>query len=334
LSTGLIALLDDIAALAKVAAATLDDAAAQSTKAASKAAGIVIDDAAVTPRYVVGFTADRELPIIGKIARGSLINKLIFILPAAILLSAVAPWIITPILMVGGAYLSMEGYHKVMDLVRPHDHHDDTPTEVEAKSAKEVEDRMVASATRTDFILSAEIMVIALSSIAVSAETGEATPIWLQAVILALVGVVMTVLVYGAVALIVKADDVGFAMARGHTGIGRAVGRGIVAGMPYFLSVLSHIGMVAMLWVGGGIVIHGLHVEHWWAWPEEASHGVAVAVGQMVPAMSGFLTWFVQAAIAAVVGLGIGAVVDPLVKYVISPLVAALRGKRGKPAAH
>ncbi len=334
MSTGLIALLDDIAALAKVAAATLDDAAAQSTKAASKAAGIVIDDAAVTPRYVVGFTADRELPIIARIARGSLINKLVFILPAAILLSAFAPWIITPILMLGGAYLCMEGYHKVKDLIVPHAPHGEAAEEPLAATSKEVEDRMVASATRTDFILSAEIMVIALSTISVSVETGERTPIWLQAVILALVGLVMTVIVYGAVALIVKADDVGYAMAeKGRLGATRTVGRGIVKGMPYFLTVLSHIGMVAMLWVGGGIIIHGLHVEHWWAWPEETIHAFAVGVGAAVPALSGFLAWFVQAGIAAVIGLAIGALVDPLVKYVIMPLVALAQGKKATPAS-
>ncbi|MFZ4122028.1 MAG: DUF808 domain-containing protein [Caulobacterales bacterium] len=320
MSTGLIALLDDIAALAKVAAATIDDAAGQSAKAASKAAGIVIDDAAVTPRYVVGFTADRELPIIAKIARGSLINKLLFILPAAIALSMLAQWSITPILMIGGAYLCMEGYHKVLDLIRPHAHHDDTPVEVEAKSAAEVEELMVASATRTDFILSAEIMVIALSTIS-QTSTGEPTPIWLQASILAIVGVVMTVLVYGAVALIVKADDVGMHLARGRSGFGRAVGRGIVTGMPFFLTVLSQIGMVAMLWVGGGIIIHGLHVEHWWAWPEETIHSLAVAIGQTVPAIKGLLTWFVQASIAAVIGLAIGALVDPLAKHLIGPAI-------------
>jgi predicted DNA repair protein MutK len=334
LSTGLIALLDDIAALAKVAAATLDDAAAQSTKAASKAAGIVIDDAAVTPRYVVGFTADRELPIIARIARGSLINKLVFILPAAILLSAFAPWIITPILMIGGGYLCMEGYHKVKDLFFPHEPHGEAEDAPLAATSKEVEDRMVTSATRTDFILSAEIMVIGLSTIAVSAETGERTPIWLQATILALVGVVMTVLVYGAVALIVKADDVGYAMAqKGRLAPTRAVGRRIVKGMPFFLAVLSHVGMVAMLWVGGGIIIHGLHVEHWWAWPEETIHGFAVAVGAALPALSGFLAWFVQAGISAVIGLGIGALVDPLAKYVITPLIAMAQGKKATPVS-
>jgi len=331
-STGLIALLDDIAALAKMAAATLDDAAAQSTKAASKAAGIVIDDAAVTPRYVVGFSADRELPIIARIAQGSLINKLVFILPAAILLSAFAPWSITPILMIGGGYLCMEGYHKVKDLLMPHAPSGEA-AEMLAATSKEVEDRMVTSATRTDFILSAEIMVIALSTIAVSAQTGERTPIWLQAVILALVGVVMTIVVYGAVALIVKADDVGYAMAqKGRTPVIRACGRGIVKGMPYFLSALSHVGMVAMLWVGGGIIIHGLHVAHWWAWPEETIHALAHGIGHAIPAMEGFIAWFVQAGLSAIIGLGVGALVDPLVKHVIVPLIALLRGAKPEPA--
>ena len=333
MSTGLIALLDDIATLAKVAAATIDDAAGQSAKAASKAAGIVIDDAAVTPRYVVGFSADREVPIIAKIARGSLKNKLLFILPAAIALSAFLPVAIPILLMVGGAYLCMEGYHKVLDLVHPHAKHEEASVESIAATPKEVEDRMVDSATRTDFILSAEIMVIALATIS-ETSSGEPTPIWLQAAILAVVGVCMTVIVYGAVALIVKADDFGVMLARGKTKALKPLGRAIVKGMPHFLKALSFIGMVAMLWVGGGIVVHELHVLHWWSWPEETLHAIAHAVGGAVPAVEGFLTWFTQASLAALVGLGIGALVDPLAKHVITPAVAAMTGKKPTAAAH
>jgi predicted DNA repair protein MutK len=330
LSTGLIALLDDIATLAKVAAATIDDAAAQSTKAASKAAGIVIDDAAVTPRYVVGFSADREVPIIAKIAKGSLKNKLLFILPAAIALSAFLPVAIPILLMVGGAYLCMEGFHKVMDLVRPHESHAEPTVEAVAATPKEVEDRMVESATRTDFILSAEIMVIALATIS-ETTSGEPTPIWLQAAILAVVGVCMTVIVYGAVALIVKADDFGVMLARGKNKSLKPLGRAIVKGMPHFLKALSFIGMIAMLWVGGGIVIHELHVLHWWSWPEETIHAIAHGVGHAAPPIEGVLTWFTQATLAALVGLGIGALVDPLARFVFTPAIAALTGK--KPAS-
>jgi uncharacterized protein len=315
LSSGLLALLDDVAAIAKIAAASLDDAAAQAAKAGSKAAGIVIDDAAVTPRYVVGFSPARELPIIAKIAKGSLKNKLLFLLPGALVLSLVAPWIITPLLMVGGAYLCLEGFEKVMDIVRPHDSHApgggyDDDHEIDM-TPKELEDAKVDSAIRTDFILSAEIMAITLSSVATS-------PLWLQGGVLAAVGVGMTVLVYGAVALIVKADDVGAAMALMGNGIVRAIGRGLVNGMPVFLKLLSWVGMVAMLWVGGGIVLHGLHVLGVHA-PEDLMHQVAKAVASFVPVASGFVAWLVSASISALVGLIIGAIVEPVAHKLLVP---------------
>jgi uncharacterized protein len=324
-SSGLLALLDDVAAIAKIAAASLDDAAAQAAKAGSKAmtkaAGIVIDDAAVTPRYVVGFAADRELPIVGKIALGSAKNKMLFLLPGALLMSYFAPWLITPLLMIGGAYLAMEGYEKVVDLF-PGDHsHDDdgdgVPDDV-GKSARELEDDKVASAIRTDFILSAEIMAITLSTVATAT-------IWIQAGVLAVVGLGMTAMVYGAVAIIVKADDVGAAMARTSYGVVRAIGRGIVIGMPIFLKILTYIGMVAMLWVGGGIITHGLH-ELGIHGPEETIIGIGKAAGAFVPAVSGFVAWFVGASISAVIGLIIGAVVAPLVHKLLLPGIAKVRG--------
>jgi uncharacterized protein len=325
-SSGLLALLDDVAAIAKIAAASLDDAAAQAAKAGSKAmtkaAGIVIDDAAVTPRYVVGFAADRELPIVAKIALGSAKNKMFFLLPGALLMSYFAPWLITPLLMIGGAYLAMEGYEKVVDLF-PGDHsHDDdgdgVPDDV-GKTARELEDDKVASAIRTDFILSAEIMAITLSTVATAT-------IWIQAGVLAVVGLGMTAMVYGAVAIIVKADDVGAAMARTSNGVVRAIGRGIVIGMPIFLKILTYIGMVAMLWVGGGIITHGLH-ELGIHGPEETIMGIGKAAGAFVPAISGFVAWFVGASISAVIGLIIGAVVAPLVHKLLLPAIAKVRGK-------
>jgi uncharacterized protein len=326
-SSGLLALLDDVAAIAKIAAVSLDDAAAQAAKAGSKAmtkaAGIVIDDAAVTPRYVVGFAADRELPIIAKIAMGSLKNKLLLILPGALVMSYFAPWLITPLLMVGGAYLAMEGYEKVVDLF-PGDHsHDDDGDGVDddiGKTPLELENDKVASAVRTDFILSAEIMAITLSTVA-------AATIWVQGGVLAVVGVGMTIMVYGAVAIIVKADDVGAAMARTGNGAVRAIGRGIVIGMPIFLKILTYIGMVAMLWVGGGIITHGLH-ELGIHGPEETIMGIGKSIGAYVPGMSGFIAWFVGASISAVIGLIIGAVVAPLVHKVMLPSIAKLRGKK------
>jgi predicted DNA repair protein MutK len=326
MSTGLVALLDDVAAIAKLAAASLDDAAAQAakagSKAASKAAGIVIDDAAVTPRYVVGFAADRELPIIGKIAFGSLKNKLLFLLPGALLLGLFAPWAITPLLMLGGAYLCLEGWHKVVDLWSPGrpdagSEADGLADDDEARTPEVVEAERVSSAIRTDFILSAEIMAITLATL-----TGLAP--WVQGVVLALVGLGMTVAVYGAVALIVKADDFGALLARTGNGAVRAVGRGIVLGMPLFLKVLSMIGMVAMLWVGGHIVIHGAY-ELGLKAPEQWAQDLTALARAATPVSPGLVAWGVRAAIDAVAGLGVGAVVAPLAGNVVGPVVGRLK---------
>lgn len=326
MSTGLIALLDDVAAIAKLAAASLDDAAAQAakagSKAASKAAGIVIDDAAVTPRYVVGFAADRELPIIGKIAFGSLKNKLLFLLPGALLLGFFAPWAITPLLMLGGAFLCLEGWHKVADLLGRGRHGaradaDGLSDDDEAKAPEVVEGERVSSAIRTDFILSAEIMAITLATL-----TGLAT--WVQGVVLGLVGLGMTVAVYGAVALIVKADDFGALLARTGNGAVRGLGRGIVLGMPLFLKVLSTVGMVAMLWVGGHIVIHGAY-ELGLKAPEQWVQGVTALARAATPVSPGFVAWVVRAAIDAVVGLAVGALVAPLAGKVLGPAVGRLK---------
>ena len=296
MATGLIALLDDIGALAKAAAASLDDAAAQADKAGSKAAGIVIDDAAVTPRYVVGFTADRELPVIGKIAGGSLRNKFFFILPAALLLSLGAPWLITPLLMIGGAYLCLEGYHKVHDLFHPRAH---SPQAKAGAESAETEAARVASAVRTDFILSTEIMAITLAGV-------SSSPVWLQAVVLAVVGFGMTVLVYGAVALIVKADDFGAHLAL-SPGPAQSLGRAIVKGMPPFLKILSWVGMLAMLWVGGGILVHGLH--------ELGVHGPEEFIKHLAHGLNAVLEWLVTAGIYAVIGLLAGAACDPIAAF-------------------
>jgi hypothetical protein len=293
---GLLALLDDVAAIAKVAAASLDDVAAQAAKAGSKAAGIVIDDAAVTPRYVVGFTADRELPIVGRIAWGSLKNKVLFLLPGALALNYFAPWAITPLLMAGGVYLCFEGYEKVHEMVaRPvADSGAVAPAETDPKA---LEDARVAGAIRTDIILSAEIMAITLASVAHS-------PFGTQAAVLAVVGLGITALVYGAVALIVKADDFGVALARRGGAIG-AIGVGIVKAMPRLLKGLSVVGMLAMLWVGGGIILHGF-AGFGLAGPEHAIEGVARGVAAVAPVAGGFLQWLVAAALAGLFGLAVG----------------------------
>lgn len=326
MSSGLLALLDDVAALAKVAAATLDDAAAQATKAGAKAAGIVIDDAAVTPRYVVGFSADRELPIIWKIAKGSLKNKMVFLLPGALALYFVAPWLITPLLMIGGAYLCIEGYEKVVDLFKRDDASDDTQNGATLSPSK-LEDEKVKSAIRTDFILSAEIMAITL---AVLTETIK--DIVTLAFVLGVVGIGMTALVYGAVAIIVKMDDWGAALAR-RGGATAGLGRAIVAGMPHFLRVLSLVGMVAMLWVGGGIIVHGLY-QLGFTWPETQIHHIAEAAAHAAAALAGLVNWAVTAGISAVIGLIIGALFAHPFHHYVLPLISRLRAGKTATTVH
>jgi predicted DNA repair protein MutK len=311
-SIGLIALLDDIAAIAKVAAASLDDVATQAVKAGAKAAGVVIDDTAVTPGYVIGFAAKRELPIVGKIAAGSLRNKLLILLPAALALSYFLPWVITPLLMIGGAYLCYEGAEKVYEAIAPHSAHaHEAKLETVALGETSLEDEKVASAVKTDFILSAEIMAISLASL-------PASNVWTQAFVLAVVGIGITVAVYGVVALIVKADDVGLALAKSTFALNRVFGRALVRGMPFFLTGLSIVGTAAMVWVGGGIVLHGLEVYG----PPAIHHaveGAGEAAAQALPAIGGVLHWAVVAAISGVLGLLIGGALLPVVEFVLAP---------------
>lgn len=313
MSVGLLALLDDVAGLVKVAAASLDDVAGQAAKAGVKAAGAVIDDAAVTPNYVQGFTADRELPIVGKIAWGSVKNKLLFLLPAALLLSFFAPWLITPLLMIGGAYLCYEGAEKVFHMLAPHEaEHHEASLEPAALNSQSLEDKKVAGAIQTDFILSAEIMTIILAAI-------EVPDFWTRAAILAVAGVGITIAVYGAVALIVKADDFGvFAARNGRTPIGRGFGRGLVVGMPYFMQVLSVVGTAAMTWVGGSIVAHGLY-EFGFNGPEMVIETAAHWAEHTFPAIAGFAGWFATAFVDFFFGLILGALLIPVVGYVIAP---------------
>jgi predicted DNA repair protein MutK len=309
MSGGLIALLDDVAAIAKVAAASLDDVAAQATKAGAKAAGIVIDDTAVTPRYVVGFAADRELPIIGKIALGSLKNKLLILLPGALALAFFAPWAITPLLMAGGLFLCFEGYEKVHEMVAGHQAPaEETVAGIVAADAGNLEDTKVAGAIRTDLILSAEIMAITLASL-------PQQSVWMQAFVLAAVGTGITLVVYGAVALIVKADDLGVLMARGHLAATRAIGRGLVKAMPPFLKLLSLIGTAAMLWVGGGIVVHGL-AQLGWPGVEHLLESAGASVSTVVGGAGGFTGWLVAAAGSGLIGLALGALVAGAVSLV------------------
>ena len=323
MSVGLIALLDDLAAIAKVAAATLDDVAGQAAKAGAKAAGVVIDDAAVTPGYVIGFAAQRELPIVGRIAAGSLRNKLLILLPVALALSYFLPSTITPLLMIGGAYLCYEGVEKVLEAVMPHHaHQHETQLGTIALNAKTLEDEKVASAIKTDFILSAEIMAIALAAL-------PAGSVLTQAFVLGLVGIGITVAVYGVVALIVKADDVGLALANNDrasilAGMGRPVGRALVRGMPLLLTILSVVGTAAMIWVGGGIVLHGLEL---YGPPSIRSmvHAATETAVHALPSSPGAVEWIVHAAISGVLGLVIGAVTIPIVGFAVAPAWKALK---------
>lgn len=322
--SGLLALFDDVAAIAKVAAASVDDIAAAAAKAGAKAAGVVIDDAAVTPKYVTGFQPDRELPIIWRIALGSLKNKLIVLLPAALLLSNFAPGWITPLLMIGGAYLCFEGAEKVFHILFPHA---DAAVEADfdTKDPKHLEEEKVAGAIKTDFILSAEIMTIALAAIP------EST-FWMEAITLAIVGAAITVAVYGTVALIVKMDDLGLLMAaRGRLGSTRAFGRGLVLGMPVLLGLLSTVGTAAMLWVGGSIIIHGLE-ELGWPWLGHHIDGWSAAVADRVPAAGGFVKWAVKVGIDGVLGLALGLLLIPVATRVVGPAWAMIFG--GRKSAH
>jgi len=295
---GLVALLDDVAAIAKLAAASLDDVAGASARAGAKAAGVVIDDTAVTPRYVVGLAPQRELPIIGKIALGSLRNKLIFLLPAALLLSAFAPWAITPILMAGGAFLCFEASEKILEtLTGGHEEAADAAP----VDAKVLEDRQVSGAIRTDLILSGEIMAIALSELPDMA-------IGTQAIALALVGIAITVGVYGVVAAIVKMDDIGLHLAAREGRVSQAIGRGLVKAMPVVLKVLAIVGTAAMVWVGGGIIVHGMEEFGFTTLPH-LIHDTAHHAGEAMPVAGGAVAWFVGAVGSAIIGLIVGAVI-------------------------
>ncbi|MGE2834859.1 DUF808 domain-containing protein [Mycobacterium sp. SMC-4] len=296
MSGGLFALLDDVAVIARLAAASVDDIGAAAGRATAKAAGVVIDDTAVTPQYVHGIAAERELPIIKRIAVGSLRNKLLFILPAALLLSQFLPWLLTPILMLGATYLCYEGAEKVWGKITGHDAHS-APV---ATVGPDAEKQMAAGAIRTDFILSAEIMVIALNEVADQ-------PFLPRLIILVVVAIVITAAVYGVVAAIVKMDDVGLHFTQRSSAFVQKVGRGLVKGMPKLLSALAVIGTVAMLWVGGHILLVGTD-ELGWHGPYGLVHHAEEAVHH-IAGVGGVLGWLVNTAASAVIGLVVGAIV-------------------------
>ena len=301
---GLLALLDDVALIARQAAASVDDVAALTAKTSTKAAGVVIDDTAVTPQYVSGVTPARELPMIWKITKGSLRNKLLIILPIALLLNAFAPWALVPILMLGGAYLSFEGAEKIIHKLTT----DSKEQEEQAVNKSEQdEDSLVSSAIRTDLILSAEIMIIALDEV-------KDQSIWMEAAVLIAVGIFITLVVYGAVALLVKIDDIGRGMI--ERGNAPKTGRALVKGMPYVLNIIGIIGTVAMLWVGGHLIVRGLDEVFGFTWPHDL-----IARGQELVGGEGFAAWLVDTGVSLVAGLIVG--------FIIAAIVGAFGKLRG-----
>ena len=312
---GLVGLLDDVAALAKLAAASVDDVAAAAGKASVKAAGVVVDDTAVTPAYVQGLAANRELPIIKRIAVGSLKNKLLFILPAALILSEFVPLLVELILMAGGTFLCYEGAHKIIHYLKKDDHDHDEPSVIKGPEA---EAATVSGAIRTDFILSAEIMVISLKEVIDN-------PFVTRAIIMVVVAIMITVVVYGVVALIVKMDDIGLAMASTDSESSQKFGLGLVKAMPILLKWLTIVGTAAMLWVGGHILIVGAR-ELGWDPPYDFVHDIEESVSS-VGGIGGVLGWLANTALSAVVGI----IVGTIVVFVVEALPF---GKSEEAAAH
>ncbi|NNE80013.1 MAG: DUF808 domain-containing protein [Silicimonas sp.] len=324
--SGLLALLDDVAAIVKLTATQVDDLASQAAKvgakvgatvlddaakAGTKAAGVVIDDAAVTPKYVTGLPAARELPIIWKIARASFFNKLVILLPAALLLDAFLPWLVTPLLMLGGCYLCFEGAEKIWHWLHPHP--ESHAQEAEVLDAAHLEEQRVKGAIKTDFILSAEIMTISLAAVETDSRLAAG-------LILAVVAIGITALVYGVVAILVKMDDLGLKLSQiGRIAATRSFGLWLVKFMPTLMAIISVVGTAAMLWVGGNIIVHGLDVLGWHA-PYQVIHDLAEASAHAVGWAEGFVAWAVTATIDGVIGLALGLILMPIVTRLIVPV--------------
>ena len=323
--SGLLALLDDVGAIVKLTASQVDDLAGQAArvgakvgatliddaaKAGAKAAGVVIDDAAVTPKYVTGLPAARELPVVWKIARASFFNKLVILLPLALLLDAFLPWLVTPLLMLGGCYLCFEGAEKVWHALHP-----DPETghvEPESLDAAHLEEQRVKGAIKTDFILSAEIMTISLAAV-------DSDSLVSAGLVLAVVAIGITALVYGTVALLVKMDDAGLKLSQvGQLAATRSFGLWMVKFMPRLMTIISVVGTAAMLWVGGNIIVHGLEVLDWHA-PYGLITGIAAATADAIGVAGGFVKWVVTAALDGIVGLALGLLLIPVVTRAVMP---------------
>ena len=304
---GLFALLDDVALIARSAASSVDDVAALAGKTSMKSAGVVVDDAAVTPQYVEGIKPQRELPMIWRITKGSLINKLVIILPIAMILSWIAPWALTPILMCGGTYLCFEGAEKILHHLLPHR---EKETESVQEKGADAEDSLVKSAITTDLILSSEIMVISLNEVIDQ-------PFWMRLGALIFVGILLTLGVYGAVGLLVKMDDIGMALNKHHNGKS-TVGTALVKGMPIVLDIIGIIGTAAMLWVGGHIVVKGLH-----EFGMDQPHEFIASVTEKIS--NGALAWLAETGMSMVCGQVLG--------VVIATIVMAVKASFGKTSA-
>ena len=302
MAAGLAALLDDIALIAKKAAATTDDVAAIAGRTSTKAAGVVIDDAPVTPKFVAGVSPARELPIIWKITKGSLVNKLIIILPIILLLSWLLPGALTPLLMLGGFYLSYEGAEKVLEKVGLGSH-GESEAEADDEEKDQSESAMVRGAIFTDLILSAEIMVISLNEVADQ-------PLLTRTLVLILVGLIVTFAVYGVVGVLIKIDDIGLAIAhkQGASEGMKKFGLFLVKGMPKLLTAIGIIGTLAMLWVGGHILLVGFD-ELGLHWPYQAMHHVV----ENFEHLGGAVTWLVETGFSLLFGLLVGALIAVVV---------------------
>lgn len=290
--------------------AVVDDILSAAMRASAKTAGVVIDDAAVTPQYVQGLSPARELPVVWKIALGSIINKYVIIIPIALLLTAFAPWVLPYLLIIGGCFLCFEGAEKVLEWfgVSHGEHDSDEPRD---------EKKLVLGAVRTDLILSTEIMLIALSSL------DPGLSIWMTLAALLVIGLAMTLVVYGAVALLVKVDDIGLRFMKSPSRAVRRFGVRVVASMPAVFRVISVIGTVAMLWVGGHLVLQNLE-ETFWAGPYELVHLVTHAIEAAGPVV----VWIVETAMSAVFGLALGLMIVGVVTGVQRVV------RRGQPTAH
>lgn len=295
MASGFFALLDDIATLAKATVSTIDDVAAGATKASAKSIGVVIDDTAVTPQYVQGISPKRELPVIKRIAKGSLKNKFLFILPIALVLTWVAPWALPILLIIGGTYLSFEGAEKVAVWLGL-EHKEKHPTEI-VENSKKFEDNVVNSAVRTDLVLSTEILLIAMSNI-------ESTDNIDRIMILVTVALFMTFLVYGIVAVLIKMDDFGAHLANKNNNVISMTGKSIVKSMPATFKVIGVIGTLAMLWVGGHIVIKSLHDLGF-----NLFHNIIEHIVEIFHNLGGIVTWLVDTTLSGLFGLILGMIV-------------------------